>query len=53
MIAIFLGPWVLASANILRGRTATCFVAIKDDVANAGANYVDKEVCRLGIEDTR
>jgi len=38
------GPWVLASAGILRGRSATCFFAIKDDVANAGARYEDREV---------
>lgn len=42
------GPWVLISAGILKGRTATCFFAIKDDVVNAGANYVDQEVVRDG-----
>jgi protease I len=36
--------WLLCSAGILKGRTATCFFAIKDDVVNAGANYVDQEV---------
>jgi protease I len=36
--------WVLCSAKILKGRTATCFHAIKDDVINAGASYVDREV---------
>jgi protease I len=38
------GPWVLCSAGILKGRHATCFFAIKDDVVNAGANYEDAEV---------
>jgi deglycase len=38
------GPWVLCSAGILRGRHATCFFAIKDDVVNAGARYEDAEV---------
>lgn len=38
------GPWVLCSAGILRGRRATCFFAIKDDVVNAGAKYQDAEV---------
>ncbi|MFA5038078.1 MAG: type 1 glutamine amidotransferase domain-containing protein [Candidatus Omnitrophota bacterium] len=38
------GAWVLASAGILKGRTATCFFAVKDDVIHAGARYVDKEV---------
>jgi protease I len=28
----------------LPGKTATCFYAVKDDVINAGAKYVDKEV---------
>ncbi len=43
--AVCHGPWVLVSANVLRGRAATCFFAIKDDVVNAGATYVDTEVC--------
>ncbi len=38
------GGWVLASAGILKGRTATSFSAIRDDVVNAGATFVDKEV---------
>ncbi len=38
------GPWVLCSAKILKGRRATCFFAIKDDVVNAGAHYEDAEV---------
>jgi protease I len=40
------GASVLISAQILRGRTLTCVKAIKDDVVNAGADYVDKEVVR-------
>ncbi len=35
---------LLVSADVLRGRTATCFEAIKDDLINAGAEYVDREV---------
>jgi len=38
------GAWVLCSAEILKGRRATCFFAIKDDVIHAGADYVDAEV---------
>ena len=38
------GPWVLVSANILRGKQVTCFSAIKDDITNAGAMYFDREV---------
>ena len=39
---------MLVSANVLRGKTATCVVAIKDDLINAGAEYVDREVVRDG-----
>jgi len=46
--AICHGPWVLCSTQALKGRKATCFFAIKDDVMNAGANYVDAEVVRDG-----
>ena len=42
--AICHAGWVLCSAGILRGRRATCFKAIKDDLIHAGANYVDEEV---------
>jgi protease I len=38
------GPWVLCSAGILKGRRATCFFAIKDDLIHAGARYEDAEV---------
>lgn len=37
------GPWVLASAGILKNRNVTCVEAIKDDVVNAGANYENRE----------
>jgi len=46
--AICHGPWVLCSTQALKGRKATCFFAIKDDVINAGASYVDAEVVRDG-----
>lgn len=36
--------WVCCSAGILKGRTCTSFFAIKDDVINAGAKWVDQEV---------
>src|SRR5437764_11163551 len=44
--AICHGPWVLCSTQALKGRRATCFFAIKDDVINAGAKYMDAEVVR-------
>lgn len=46
--AICHGPWVLCSTTALRGKKATCFMAIKDDIINAGANYLDAEVVRDG-----
>jgi protease I len=42
--AICHGPWVLCSAHVLKGRKATSFFAIKDDVENAGAIWQDAEV---------
>ncbi|MBI4818299.1 MAG: type 1 glutamine amidotransferase [Deltaproteobacteria bacterium] len=35
------GPWILISAGILRGRRLTSTVGIRDDVTNAGAEWVD------------
>jgi protease I len=46
--AICHAGWMLASAGILKGKKATSFFAIKDDMVNAGANYVDAEVVRDG-----
>jgi protease I len=42
--AVCHGPWVLCSAGTLKGRRATSFFAIKDDVVNAGARWEDAEV---------
>lgn len=42
--AICHAAWVPISAGIVRGRTMTCVSAVKDDVINAGAHYVDQEV---------
>ncbi|GAA0444642.1 MAG: type 1 glutamine amidotransferase domain-containing protein [Bacillota bacterium] len=36
--------WVLISANILQGKQVTSTPGIKDDMKNAGANWVDKAV---------
>ena len=46
--AICHAGWMLCSANILRGKTATSYRSIKDDMVNAGANWVDREVVRDG-----
>ena len=42
--AICHGPWLLAEADVLKGRTITSFASIKTDLMNAGANWVDQEV---------
>jgi len=39
---------MLVSAKVVKGKTLTCFKSIKDDVVNAGGNYVDKAVVRDG-----
>ena len=36
--------WLLASADIARGRRVTCVFLVKDDVINAGGHYVDEAV---------
>jgi protease I len=46
--AICHGPWVLCSTPALKGKTATGFHSIKDDMVNAGATFVDKEVVADG-----
>jgi protease I len=46
--AICHGPQVLISANVLRGRTLTCWPSIAVDVKNAGGLYVDKPVVEDG-----
>lgn len=38
------GPWVFISAGVVRGRKLTSTVGIKDDVVNAGAEWVDQPV---------
>lgn len=42
--AICHAAWVPISAGIMRGKRATCVSAIKDDLVNAGALYVDQAV---------
>lgn len=38
------GPWVLISAGIVRGRRLTSSVGIRDDLVNAGAEWLDRPV---------
>lgn len=46
--AICHGPWLLAEADVIRGRTVTSWPSIRTDLGNAGANVVDREVARDG-----
>lgn len=42
--AICHAGWMLASAGVLKGRRATSYFSIKDDMVNAGAEWTDREV---------
>ena len=42
--AICHGPWLLIEANGIRGRKATPYHSIKQDMINAGADWQDEEV---------
>ena len=38
------GPWLLVSAGLAAGRTLTSWPSLQDDLRNAGATWVDREV---------
>jgi protease I len=42
--AICHAPWVLAEADVLRGRRMTSWPSLQTDLRNAGATWVDEEV---------
>src|SRR3954466_2745552 len=42
------GPWVLASAGLLQGRTMTSWPGVRDDLVNAGATWLDQPFVRDG-----
>ncbi|MBI4303153.1 MAG: type 1 glutamine amidotransferase [Chloroflexi bacterium] len=46
--AICHAGWMLASAGIIKGKKVTSFYSIKDDMVNAGGNWVDEPVVRDG-----
>ena len=46
--AICHAGWMLAEANLIKGRTVTSWPSIKTDLINAGANWVDQEVVEDG-----
>ncbi|MEA3344683.1 MAG: type 1 glutamine amidotransferase domain-containing protein [Chloroflexota bacterium] len=41
-------PWILISAGIMKGKRATGYAAVRDDLVNAGAEYIDAPVVRDG-----
>ncbi|PWT89354.1 MAG: protease [Proteobacteria bacterium] len=44
MAVICHAPWELISAGVVRGRKMTSWPTIQDDIRNAGAEWVDREV---------
>lgn len=46
--AICHGPWPLINADAVQGKTLTSWSSLKQDLLNAGANWVDKEVVKDG-----
>lgn len=38
------GGWILASADLVKGKRMTSWPSLEDDLRNAGANWVDEEV---------
>jgi protease I len=46
--AICHAGWMLAEADIVRGKTVTSWPSVKTDLVNAGAEWVDQEVVEDG-----
>jgi len=46
--AICHAGWMLAEADLIKGKTVTSWPSIKTDLVNAGANWVDQEVAEDG-----
>ncbi|HMQ56082.1 MAG TPA: type 1 glutamine amidotransferase domain-containing protein [Anaerolineae bacterium] len=42
--AVCHAPWMLASAGVIEGKRVTSFFSLKDDLINAGAEWLDREV---------
>ena len=38
------GPWIMVSAGVLKGRKACAYIGLRDDVINAGAEVLDRDV---------
>jgi protease I len=48
LAAICHAGWMLAEADVLKGKTVTSWPSIRTDLINAGANWVDQEVVEDG-----
>ncbi|GIG54133.1 type 1 glutamine amidotransferase domain-containing protein [Demequina activiva] len=48
--AICHGPWLLAEADVARGKTATSYPSLETDLRNAGATWVDEELRTCEME---
>jgi protease I len=48
LAAICHGPWVLISAGLMVGKKATGYVAVRDDLVNAGAEFLDVPAIKDG-----
>ncbi len=46
--AICHGPWLLAEADVVKGKTVTSWPSIRTDLRNAGADVVDKQLVQDG-----
>lgn len=48
VLAICHAPWVLAEADVVRGRRVTSYPSLRTDLINAGAEWVDEELVSDG-----
>ena len=48
LAAICHGPWVLISAGLMAGKKSTGYVAVRDDLINAGAEFLDVPAIKDG-----
>ena len=46
--AICHAGWILIEAGVVKGKTLTSYPSLQTDLANAGANWIDKEVVQDG-----
>ncbi|HKX72399.1 MAG TPA: type 1 glutamine amidotransferase domain-containing protein [Candidatus Saccharimonadales bacterium] len=43
------GPWLLVSSGVLRGKKLTSYHTIRDDIVNAGGEWVDEPMVQSGV----